>query len=89
MSEKVSEPEKTEKVDKVRWPFGEYKREDLMKMEPVCLRALFRERIHHTIEVEIYPVLLEKKKVPADFGLQPQLILDVWRERGFRPRSQF
>jgi nitroreductase len=83
MSEKVSEPEKTEKVDKVRWLFGEYEREDLMKMEPVCLRALFRERIHHTIEVEIYPILLEKKKVPANFGLQPQLILDVWRERGF------
>jgi hypothetical protein len=32
-----------------------YTREDLMKMDPVCLRALYRERIHHTIEVEIYP----------------------------------
>jgi hypothetical protein len=33
-----------------------YTREDLMKMDPVCLRALYRERVHHTIEVEIYPV---------------------------------
>jgi len=67
----------------VRWIYGEYTREDLMKMDPVCLRALFRERIHHTIEVEIYPILLGKKKGSAHFGLQPQLILDVWKSRGF------
>jgi nitroreductase len=54
-----------------------------MEMDPVCLRALFRERIHHTIEVEIYPILLGRKKLPPNFGLQPQLILDVWKERGF------
>jgi nitroreductase len=67
----------------VKWIYGEYSREDLMKMDPVCLRALFRERIHHTIEVEIYPIILGRKKLPPRFGLQPQLILDVWKERGF------
>jgi len=67
----------------VKWLYGEYKRDDLMKMDPVCLRALFRERIHHTIEVEIYPILLGRKKMPPRFGMQPELILDVWRERGF------
>ena len=61
----------------------EYTKADLMKMEPVLLRSLFRERIHHTIEVEIYPILLGKKKMPPGFGLQPQLIYDVWKERGF------
>jgi nitroreductase len=60
-----------------------YTREDLMKMEPVCLRALFRERVHHTIEVEIYPILLGRKKLPPNFGLQTELILDVWKARGF------
>jgi nitroreductase len=59
-----------------------YVRADLMKMEPVPLRALLRERIHHTIEVEIYPILLGKKKMPTVFGLQPQLIYEVWQERG-------
>jgi len=75
----------TKKFDEltVKWRFGEYTREDLLKMDPVCLRALFRERIHHTIEVQIYPILLGKKKLPPNFGLQPQLILDVWKERGF------
>jgi nitroreductase len=67
----------------VKWLYGEYTRDDLMKMDPVSLRALFRERIHHTIEVEIYPILLGKKKMPPRFGLQPELILEVWRERGF------
>ena len=61
----------------------DYTREDLMKMDPSCLRALFRERIHHTIEVEIYPILLGRKKMPAKLGLQTKLILDVWKARGF------
>lgn len=60
-----------------------YTRDDLMGMDPVCLRALFRERVHHTIEVDIYPILLNQKEAPASFGLQAELILKVWRERGF------
>jgi nitroreductase len=59
-----------------------YTREDLMKMDPVCLRALFRERIHHTIEVSIYPILLGRKELPPNFGFQSELILDVWKARG-------
>lgn len=62
---------------------SDYTREDLMKMDPTCLRALFRERIHHTIEVQIYPILLGRKKMPNNFGLQAELILDVWKARGF------
>jgi hypothetical protein len=45
-----------------------YTREDLMAMEPVCLRALFRERVHHTIEVELYPILLGRKKIQTIFS---------------------
>jgi len=72
-----------DKVTVFRIGGDDYTREDLMKMEPVCLRALFRERVHHTIEVEIYPILLGRKKMPPTFGLQPELILDVWKARGF------
>ena len=60
-----------------------FTRDDLMEMEPVCLRALFRERVHHNIEVELYPILLGQKKLPKNFGLQPELILDVWSAQGF------
>lgn len=65
----------------VRWIYGTYTRDDLRQMDPVCLRALFRERIHHTIEVHLYAHLLEAKAIPPHFGRQPQLILDIWRER--------
>ncbi len=65
-----------------------YTREDLMSMEPVCLRALLRERVHHTIEVEIYPIVLGRKKMPAKFGLQAELIMDVWTKRGFSAEDE-
>jgi len=69
---------------RVKWAFGEYTREDLMKMEPACLRALLHERVHHTIEVPLYPTLLKwKGKAITGFGDQAQLIFDVWQERGF------
>jgi nitroreductase len=58
-----------------------YTREDLMKMDPILLRALLRERVHHSIECEMYPILLGRKKMPSGFGLQVELILDVWLER--------
>jgi len=67
----------------VKWLGGTYSRRDLMQMDSACLRALFRERVHHTIEVKIYPILRGEKAVPSGFGRQPRLILDVWRERGF------
>jgi nitroreductase len=68
--------------DAVSWVYGKYTREDLMAMDPVCLRALFRERVHHTIEVDIYPILLGQKKARPHMGREPEMILDVWRQRG-------
>lgn len=82
MTEKFDELQKAETATTVSWLQGEYTREDLMEMDPVCLRALFRERIHHTIEVEMYPILLGDKEIPPRFGMQAQMILDVWKERG-------
>jgi len=62
----------------------EYTKEDLMKMDPVLLRALLRERTHHNVEVPFYPTLLEWKGNPiAGFGQQAQMVFDAWRERGF------
>ncbi len=67
---------------RVWWMYGEYTKENLMKMDPVMLRAILHERTHHTIEVEIYHIRLGRKPMPSGFGLQPQLIYEVWRERG-------
>jgi len=68
----------------VQWLFGQYTRDDLMKMDRRSLAALLRERTHHTIEVPLYPLLLkEEGGHSATFGEQAQLVFDVWLERGF------
>ncbi len=59
-----------------------YTKDDLKKMESVCLRALFRERVHHGIEISLYPIILGEKEVPTNYGLEAKLILDIWKERG-------
>ncbi len=72
-----------EKMMKVA-PFGKpgYTKEDMLAMEPDLLRALMRERTHHTIEVPFYSLLANGKKdaIPA-FGLQAQMVFDVWKSR--------
>ncbi len=67
----------------VKGAFGEYTREDLMKMEPIVLRGLLHERTHHTIEVPLYPMLLKWRGAVKGFGEQAQLCYDVWRGRKF------
>lgn len=68
----------------VKWHFGNYTREELMQMEPICLRGLLHERTHHTIEVPLYPTLLKwRGREIKSFGEQAQLCYEVWRERGF------
>ena len=68
----------------VQWIFGQYARDDLMKMDRTSLAALLRERTHHTIEVPLYPLLLKEEGGHSPtFGEQAHLVFDVWRERGF------
>lgn len=83
VAEENDEVPEAEAKNTVRWIYGRYTKDDLMTMEPECLRALFRERIHHTVEVDLYPVLLGERKAKSTIGREPQLILDVWKERGF------
>jgi len=78
----IGDNAESETVDTVRWLYGRYTRDDLMAMDPVCLRALFRERIHHTIEVDLYPFILGKKPLRPNMVREPELILDIWRKRG-------
>jgi nitroreductase len=68
---------------KVKLTFVEYAKEDLQRLEPEALAGLLRERVHHNIEVPLYPILVRGKAQPIEgFGLQAQLVFDVWRERG-------
>lgn len=63
-------------------PMRKYRKEDMMQLEPELLGALLRERAHHNIEVPLYSVLQKKPLKPIpNFGLQAQLVYDVWKER--------
>lgn len=71
-------------TSKLRYTFQEYSRSDLMELGAEALGGILRERVHHMIEVPLYPTLLRWKGKPMpDFGEQAQLVFDVWRERGF------
>lgn len=68
---------------KINYHFHQFTRDDLMQLEPEVLAGVLRERIHHNVEVPLYPVLRSwKGKAIATFGNQAQLAFDVWRERG-------
>ena len=68
---------------KLQYAFQEYSRDDLMDLAPEALGGILRERVHHMIEVPLYPTLLKWKGKPIpNFGEQAQLVFDVWRERG-------
>lgn len=53
-----------------------------MALEPEILRALIRERTHHTIEVLIYPIIYGRMRPPPRLGEEVKVLLDIWKERG-------
>lgn len=61
--------------------FG-FDKEDLMRLDPMVLRALIRERAHHTIEVFLYRILTGRMQPPKDFGRVVRHLLEIWRDRG-------
>ena len=68
---------------KIKLTFAEYDRDQLRALEPEELGGLLRERVHHNIEVPLYPTVLRGKQSPNEgFGLQAQMVFDVWREMG-------
>jgi nitroreductase len=74
---------------KVQYTFLKYGKEDLMGLEPDILGAVLRERVHHMIEVPLYPTLLRWTGKPhPGFGMQAQLVFDVWREKGLPEDSE-
>ncbi|MFC1978021.1 nitroreductase family protein [Chloroflexota bacterium] len=71
-------------ITKVILAFKEYTKEDIRKLDEVSLRGLLHERTHHNIEVPLYPILHKWPGKPiAGFGIQAQIVFDVWREKGY------
>jgi len=71
-------------VTKVIVGGNEYTKKDMSKMYEVSLRSLLHERVHHNIEVPLYNALLNWPGKPiAGFGMQAQIVFDVWQEGGY------
>jgi len=61
-----------------------YTQEDIKKMDEVSHRALLHERTHHNIDVPLYTTLLKWQGKAIDgFGMQAQIVFDVWQEKGY------
>lgn len=59
----------------------DYSRESTLKMDPSPLRAMIRERAHHTVEIQLYEALAEGKALPPGTGSAVRELLAVWKER--------
>jgi nitroreductase len=60
-----------------------FSKDNLMRMQHDLLRAVIRERTHHTLEFVVDQVLQGRCDVPGNLGDQVESFLEVWTERGF------
>ncbi|MDP2872360.1 MAG: nitroreductase family protein [Bacillota bacterium] len=65
---------------------GHFSREQMMEMDPLFLRMHLRERVHHTVEHQLYSAIFAGRQLGPRFGAIAREILDVWEDRGL-PRD--
>lgn len=61
----------------------DYTKADPWTMDPTPLRAVIRERGHHTIEIQLYEAIAKGKTLPPETGERVKELLSVWESRGF------
>jgi nitroreductase len=54
----------------------------MMEIDPELLRAIIRERTHHTVEEPVYRILEGKMAIRPDHGNLVKHLLDIWKDRG-------
>jgi len=57
-------------------------REEYLSMEPVEFRARFRERIHHTLEIQTYEALYKNKILSKRQTETAEELMRIWEEKG-------
>ncbi|WP_209341493.1 nitroreductase family protein [Flavonifractor sp. AGMB03687] len=57
-------------------------KEELLAMDETEFRARFRERTHHTLEIQTYANAYRRKVLSPNQDKTVQMYLEVWRERG-------
>ena len=74
----IKTPEDWKKIRAVQ-PVTE---EDLLKVDDTEFRARFRERCHHTMEIQIYEAIEKKRPLPMDTTDTVDLYFRVWDKKG-------
>lgn len=59
----------------------DYSREAVMELDPTSLRAMIRERAHHTIEIQLFEALAKQRPLAPDTGSKVRELLEVWEQR--------
>lgn len=57
-------------------------KEELLAMDEVEFRARFRERCHHTLEIQLYSAAYRGKPLNPQQTKTTELFMEVWHERG-------
>jgi len=57
-------------------------REELLTMPADLLRTIVRERVHHTVELQLYHAIYEGRSLKPEFGNIARRYLSIWEERG-------
>jgi len=59
-----------------------YTTEEMMELDPILLRMHLRERVHHTLEHQLYLTIYGERSAGTHLGATARKILDVWEARG-------
>lgn len=57
-------------------------REEYLRMDETEFRARFRERAHHTLEIQTYSALYKQKTLSVNQTKTLENLITIWRERG-------
>lgn len=60
----------------------QFTREDYLALEPVEFRARFRERVHHTLEIQTYAAIHDGKKPGPNAAKTAKELTEIWKEKG-------
>jgi nitroreductase len=61
-------------------------REEYLALEPVEFRARFRERVHHTLEIQTYAAIDSGKRLAQSQTDKVRGLMQIWEEKGL-PRD--
>lgn len=59
-----------------------FTKEEYLAMDPVEFRARYRERVHHTLEIQTYAAIHEGRGLSSQQTSAVQELTEIWRERG-------